>query len=79
MIAVAMSNYAREKGHAYERQIIKELTELGYKGLKSSRSESRNLDDDKIDIAETSGHLPCYIQVDYEHSLLFQNRGGMFP
>lgn len=63
MIAVAMSNYAREKGHAYERQIIKELTELGYKGLKSSRSESRNLDDDKIDIAETSDHLPCYIQV----------------
>lgn len=57
-----MTNYARQKGHSYERQIIKELSELGYEGLKSSRSESKNLDDDKIDIAETKDKLPCYIQ-----------------
>ena len=54
--------YARNKGNAYERQVIKELTELGYEGLKSSRSESKNLDNDKIDIAETKDQLPCYIQ-----------------
>ena len=36
--------YSRNKGNAYERKIIKELTDIGYKGLKSSRSESKNLD-----------------------------------
>ena len=55
-------SYSRNKGSRYELKIIKELTELGYKGLKSSRSESRNLDADKIDIAETEDKLPCYVQ-----------------
>lgn len=54
--------YARRKGNNYELKIIKELTELGYEGLKSSRSESKSLDNDKIDIAETIDKLPCYIQ-----------------
>lgn len=54
--------YARRKGNNYELKIIKELIELGYEGLKSSRSESKNLDNDKIDIAETQDHLPCYVQ-----------------
>lgn len=52
----------RNKGNRYELQIIHELTNLGYKGLKSSRSESKNLDNAKIDIAETEDTLPCYIQ-----------------
>jgi hypothetical protein len=42
--------------------IIKELTELGYKGLVSSRSQDRNLDNSKVDIAETEDKLPFYIQ-----------------
>ena len=54
--------YSRNKGNSYELKIIKELTNLGYEGLKSSRSESKALDNDKIDIAETKDHLPCYIQ-----------------
>ena len=54
--------YARRKGNNYELKIIKELTELGYAGLKSARSESKNLDNDKIDIAETIDHLPSYVQ-----------------
>ena len=53
---------SRRKGHKYELDIIHELTELGFKGLKSSRSESRNLDNAKVDIAETEDHLSCYIQ-----------------
>ena len=53
---------SRRKGHKYELDIIHELTDLGFKGLKSSRSESRNLDNAKIDIAETEDHLSCYIQ-----------------
>ena len=55
-------SYSRNKGNAYELKIIKELTELGWKGLKSSRSESKSLDNDKIDIAETEDHLPFYVQ-----------------
>ena len=54
--------YAKRKGNNYELKIIKELIGLGYKGLKSSRSESKNLDDAKIDIAETEDKLPCYVQ-----------------
>ena len=54
--------YSRNKGNAYERKIIKELTDIGYKGLKSSRSVSKNLDNAKIDIAETEDKLPCYVQ-----------------
>lgn len=52
----------RKKGQKFELDIIHELTDLGYKGLKSSRSESRTLDNAKIDIAETQDHLSCYIQ-----------------
>ena len=44
--------YCKSKGNRYELKIIKELTELGYDGLKSSRSESKALDNDKIDIAQ---------------------------
>lgn len=54
--------YAKQKGTNYELKIIKELIALGYPGLKSSRSESKNLDNDKIDIAETDAKLPCYVQ-----------------
>lgn len=52
----------RKKGQKYELDIIHQLTELGFKGLKSSRSESKNLDNAKIDIAETEDTLSCYIQ-----------------
>ena len=55
--------YAKRKGNNYELKIIKELTALGFEGLKSSRSESKNLDADKIDIAETIPNtLPFYVQ-----------------
>ena len=53
---------SRRKGNNYELQIIHELTDFGYKGLKSSRSQNRNLDSAKIDIAETEDKLSCYIQ-----------------
>ena len=57
--------YSRRKGNAYELKIIKELEALGYDELKSSRSESRSLDNDKIDIAQLStaeNELPFYVQ-----------------
>lgn len=53
---------SKTKGSNFELEIIKDLTDLGYKGLKSSRSENRNLDNAKIDIAETEDKLPFYAQ-----------------
>lgn len=53
---------SKSKGHGYELKIIKELGELGYNGLVSSRSESRNLDDSKIDIADLNNSLDFYVQ-----------------
>lgn len=55
--------YAKNKGNAYELKIIHELEELGYKGLKSARSQSKNLDNAKVDIAETQDKLPFYVQL----------------
>lgn len=52
----------KRKGNTYELKIIHELTDLGFEGLKSSRSESRNLDNAKIDIADTLGVLDFYGQ-----------------
>lgn len=57
--------YSKRKGNSYELKIIKELTNLGFDGLKSSRSESRSLDNDKIDIAQDRDaikELPFYVQ-----------------
>ena len=43
----------RDKGHAYERKLGKELIELGYKDCVTSRSESRNTDNQGIDFVNT--------------------------
>ena len=64
--------YAKRKGNNYELKIIKELIGLGYKGLKSSRSESKNLDDAKIDIARTNCHVTYNVNVLRTHRLLLK-------
>jgi len=51
-------NRNRNQGHQYERDIMKELRELGY-DVVSTRSESRTLDNAGVDII---GNIPCYIQ-----------------
>lgn len=56
------ASQSKRKGNGYELKIIHELTDLGFEGLKSSRSESKNLDNAKIDVADTLGVLDCYIQ-----------------
>lgn len=55
-------NYSRQKGHAYERKIVKELNELGF-SVSTSRNASRTDDANKIDIHDNRGDLPCYIQL----------------
>lgn len=55
-------NYARNKGHAYERKIVKELNELGF-SVGTTRNNSKQLDNNKVDIYDFSGNLPCTIQL----------------
>lgn len=58
----AQSKKSRNKGHGFELQILHELTDMGYEGLYTSRSESRRLDDAKIDLADTKNVLDFYVQ-----------------
>lgn len=57
------SAYSRNKGSRYEQQIVKELKEIGFPGCKTSRSESKTTDDNKVDIIDTENKLPCFIQI----------------
>lgn len=54
--------YCREKGHAYERKIAKELNELGF-DVVTSRSESKSTDDNKVDLIDLSKNMPIQIQL----------------
>lgn len=54
--------YSKNKGSAYERQIVNELKELtGDDEIATSRSTSKKLDNMKIDIVDDC--LPCYFQL----------------
>lgn len=57
------SNYSKNKGNRYEQQIAKELRELGFTGVKTSRSESKEADNNKVDIVDTEHKLPFNIQL----------------
>lgn len=47
-----------------ELDVVHALNDIGY-NTKTSRSESKSLDDKKIDIFDVDGTLPTYIQVKY--------------
>lgn len=47
----------RKRGNSYEVKIAKELRELGFPGVKTSRSESKSMDDKKVDLVDTEGKL----------------------
>lgn len=55
--------YNKRRGNAYEQKIAKELRELGFKNVKTSRQESKSADDNKVDIVDTGNKLPCSIQL----------------
>lgn len=55
--------YCRNKGHRYETKIAQELRKLGFTDVVTSRSESKSMDDKKVDLVDRSGKLPCYIQL----------------
>ena len=55
---------SRNRGHAYESKIVNELKNItGDEDLCTSRSESKKLDDMKIDIADTNNTLSFYCQI----------------
>lgn len=54
---------SRARGVEYEQKIAKELRELGFEGIVTSRSESKNMDDNKIDLIDKLDKIPCYIQL----------------
>ena len=55
--------YCRNKGHRYETKIAQELRNLGFTDVVTSRSESKSMDDKKVDLVDRSGKLPFYIQL----------------
>ena len=56
-------SYSRTKGNNYETKIAKELRELGFTGIVTSRSESKRADDNKQDLIDTEHKLPLGIQL----------------
>ena len=60
----------RQRGISYELKIIKELREISKnENLCSSRSESKKLDDYKIDIFDKDKVLPFYCQIKATQSI----------
>ena len=52
---------SKSKGSKLELDVIHKLNEIGYNTV-SSRSNSKLLDNAKIDVCDLDGNLPCYIQ-----------------
>ena len=52
---------SKQKGSQLELDVIHKLNEIGYTTV-SSRSNSKNLDNAKVDIDDLGGNLPLYIQ-----------------
>ena len=53
---------SKQKGSKLELDVIHKLNEIGYNTI-SSRSNSKNLDNMKIDVDDLDGTLPCYLQM----------------
>ena len=53
----------KQRGNSYERKLINELKEItGNENLCSSRADSKNLDNMKIDISDPDNVLSFYVQ-----------------
>jgi len=56
-----MAKRNKSKGSALELEIVHKLNDIGYNTC-SSRSNSKMLDNAKVDICDLDGNLDCYIQ-----------------
>lgn len=52
----------KRRGSEYERQIAKELREMGY-DVRTAREQSKALDDQKVDLVDMRGDLPFNAQL----------------
>lgn len=53
---------SKTKGRDLEYEIVEKLKEIGYENVCRSAGESKNLDSNKVDIADPSGELEVAIQ-----------------
>ena len=58
---------SKNKGSAWEYEVVKCLKDIGYEGCKTAKGESKNMDNNKIDIVDAS--LPVNIQCKYTQNL----------
>lgn len=59
-------NRNRTAGIRAEQKIVRELKDLGFDNVVTTRAESKNMDDKGVDIIQTPGftvELPCYLQI----------------
>ena len=59
---------SKNKGNAFEAEIVKALNEIGFETCRSA-GESKRLDDSKIDIADLKGDLMVAIQAKHTQNL----------
>ena len=62
-ILINMANTNRNKGHNYERQLVKDFKKLGFENCVTSRHGSKMLDDQGIDLMNTGDfaiQAKCY-------------------
>lgn len=62
-ILIYMGNKNRRKGHDYERELVKDFKNLGFKNCVTSRYGSKMLDDQGIDLMYTGDfavQAKCY-------------------
>ena len=64
-----LAKKSKAKGGAFELEVAHKLREIGYPNVVSSRSESKTKDDQKIDLIDKDGLLPCNIQCKYTQNL----------
>jgi hypothetical protein len=60
---INMANTNRNKGHNYERQLVKDFKKLGFENCVTSRYGSKMLDDQGIDLMNTGDfavQAKCY-------------------
>lgn len=61
---------SRNKGSEFEYHVCRKLNELGYDTV-TARSESKRMDNGKVDIVDKSGKLPINVQC--KHTVNFPN------
>ena len=61
--------YNRNRGQRAEQKVVNELKALGFTGVVTSRSESKTMDDNKVDIIDKNNQLPFDINIQVKHQI----------